>query len=29
MMMSKQMDLICDLIDMIQPEIKKEDSNEN
>lgn len=29
MMMSKQMDLIYDLIDMIQPETKKEDSNEN
>jgi hypothetical protein len=29
MMMSNQMDLICDLIDMIQPESKKEDANEN
>lgn len=29
MMMSKQMDFICDLIDMIQPETKKEDGNEN
>lgn len=29
MMMSKQMDLICDLIDMIQPENRKEDDNEN
>lgn len=29
MIMSKQMDFICNLIDMIQPENKKEDSNEN
>lgn len=29
MMMSKQMDFICDLIDMIQLESVKEDNNEN
>ena len=29
MMMSQQMDLICNLINMIQPEINKEDDNEN
>lgn len=29
MIMSKQMDFISDLIDIIQPENKKEDNNEN
>lgn len=29
MMLSQQMDFICDLIDMIQPKTEKEDYNEN